>query len=53
MLTATAFAEPPSTADLPVIFNGTDLAGWSVVGGPYWRVVDATIVGENDAEKKG
>lgn len=46
-------AEIPPTADLPAIFNGTDLAGWKVVGEPYWKVVDGAIVGENDAEMKG
>jgi len=50
---ATAVAEIPPTADLPVIFNGTDLAGWRVVGAPHWRVVDGVLVGENDADKKG
>ena len=49
----TAIAEVPPTADLPTIFNGSDLTGWKVVGGPYWKVVDGAIVGENDAEKKG
>jgi hypothetical protein len=53
LLAATAVAEVPPTADLPAIFNGTDLTGWKVVGGPYWKVVDNAIVGENDAEKKG
>jgi hypothetical protein len=51
--TAAAVAEVPPTADLPAIFNGTDLAGWKVVGEPYWKVVDGAIVGQNDAEKKG
>ena len=51
--TAAVVAEVPPTADLPAIFNGTDLAGWKVVGEPYWKVVDGAIVGENDAEKKG
>jgi hypothetical protein len=49
---AVAAAEIPPTADLPAIFNGTDLAGWKVVGAPYWKVVDGAIVGESDAEKK-
>jgi hypothetical protein len=55
MLTAvaSAIAEVPPTADLPMIFNGSDLAGWKVVGEPYWKVVDGVIVGANDAEKKG
>jgi hypothetical protein len=48
-----AVAEVPPTADLATIFNGSDLTGWKVVGGPYWNVVDGVIVGENDAEKKG
>ena len=52
MLTATAAAELPPTADLPAIFNDTDLSGWKVVGGPYWKVVDGSIVGESNAEKK-
>jgi len=52
MLAATAAAEVPPTADLPAIFNGTDLSGWKVVGEPYWKVVNGAIVGENDAEKK-
>ena len=34
MLAATASADVPPTADLPAIFNGTDLAGWKVVGEP-------------------
>lgn len=51
--TAAAVAEVPPTADLPAIFNGRDLAGWKVVGEPYWTVVDGALVGENDAEKKG
>jgi hypothetical protein len=50
---ASAIAEVPPTADLPAIFNGSDLAGWEVVGEPYWKVVDGVIVGANDAEKKG
>jgi hypothetical protein len=48
-----ALGEIPPSADLPAIFNGSDLTGWKVVGGPYWKVVDGAIVGENDAEKKG
>jgi len=51
--TVTRGAELPPTPDLPVIFNGSDLAGWKVTGEPYWKVVDGAIVGENDAEKKG
>lgn len=52
LATATAVAEVPPTADLPAIFNGSDLAGWKVVGAPYWKVVDGAIVGASDAEKK-
>jgi hypothetical protein len=51
--TLPALAEVPPTADLPTIFNGRDLTGWKVVGGPYWNVVDGAIVGENNSEKKG
>jgi len=50
---AVARGEVPPTADLPAIFNGTDLTGWKVVGEPYWKVVEGAIVGENDSEKKG
>jgi hypothetical protein len=46
-------AEEPPTAELSSIFNGKDLAGWKVVGEPYWKVVDGAIVGENDADMKG
>jgi len=53
LLATTAVAEVPPTADLPAIFNGRDLTGWKAVGGPYWKVIDGAIVGENDAEKKG
>ena len=53
LLAVTATADVPPSADLPAIFNGSDLTGWKVVGGPYWKAVDGTIVGENDAEKKG
>ena len=53
MLTVTAVAESPPTADLTAIFNGTDLTGWKVVGEPYWKVVAGAIVGQNDAAKKG
>ena len=53
LLATTAIAEVPPTADLPAIFNGSNLAGWNVVGEPYWKVVDGAIIGENDAEKKG
>jgi len=48
-----ANADLPPTAEVPTIFNGRDLAGWKVVGEPYWQVIDGVIVGANDAEKKG
>jgi hypothetical protein len=53
LFAATASAEVPPTADLTAIFNGRDLAGWKIVGGPYWEVVDGAIIGANDSEKKG
>jgi len=53
LLAMPAVAEVPPTASLNSIFNGKDLTGWKVVGGPYWKVFDGTIVGENDTEKKG
>lgn len=53
LLATTTIAEVPPTADLPAIFNGSDLTGWKVVGDPYWKVVNGVLVGENDAEKKG
>jgi hypothetical protein len=40
--------------DLHPIFNGKDLAGWQVPApNPFWRVVDGTLVGENDEKLKG
>lgn len=48
-----ALGDDPPPDDLPAIFNGRDLAGWRVVGEPYWRVVEGSLVGENDAEMKG
>lgn len=48
-----ALAEQPVTPSLPAIFNGHDLAGWKVIGAPYWKVVDGAIVGESDARKQG
>jgi hypothetical protein len=44
-------AEVPTT-DLPAIFNGIDLAGWKIVGEPYWTVVDDAIVGQSDDRMK-
>ena len=48
-----ARAEQPVTPSLPTIFNGRDLAGWKVVGAPYWQVADGAIVGESDVRKQG
>ncbi len=48
-----ARADLPPSESLPPIFNGTDLSGWKVVGGPFWKVVDGAIVGENDSTKQG
>jgi len=46
-------AAPPQDLPLEPIFNGRDLAGWKVPAGPFWRVEDGTLVGENDAALKG
>jgi hypothetical protein len=46
-------ADVPPTANLPPIFNGTDLTGWKVPAEPYWTVVDGVIVGQSDEQKKG
>jgi hypothetical protein len=48
-----ALADDPATSGVPTIFNGHDLAGWKVVGAPYWKVVDGAIVGESDSRKQG
>ena len=45
-------AEGPG--DLPLIFNGQDLAGWKVPApNPFWRVADGVLIGENDAKQAG
>lgn len=45
-----AAAEPPA----PLIFNGKDLAGWTVPdSNPFWKVADGVLVGENDEKLKG
>ena len=44
LLAATAVADVPPTAELPTIFNGSDLTGWKVVGGASWKVVDNAII---------
>jgi hypothetical protein len=46
-------AAPPADLPLEPIFNGTDLQGWKVPEGPFWRVENGVLVGENDAAKKG
>ena len=50
-----AMAAPDHAAEpaLREIFNGRDFTGWKLPAEPYWRVVDGTIVGESDADKKG
>ena len=48
-----ATAAPPADLPLEPIFNGTDLSGWKAPEGPFWRVENGAIVGENDAAKKG
>lgn len=48
-----AMAEVPPTADLPSIFNGSDLAGWQTKEPQYWTVVDRVLTGLNDEAKKG
>ena len=51
-----ATAAPNQATESPVlreIFNGRDFTGWKLPAEPYWRVVDGTIVGESDADKKG
>ena len=50
---AAASAAPPQGLRLEPIFNGRDLAGWKAPAGPFWRVEDGALVGENDAALKG
>ncbi|MFM7243820.1 MAG: DUF1080 domain-containing protein [Planctomycetaceae bacterium] len=52
-MAAGAVAAPPAHLPLEPIFNGQDLAGWKAPDGPFWRVEDGTLVGENDAALKG
>jgi hypothetical protein len=48
-----AFAETP-TADLPLIFNGKDLSGWTIPAEKdYWFVEDGVLVGASDDRKLG
>lgn len=51
--TGRTLAELPSTAELPAIFNGHDLAGWKIVGAQYWTVTEGAIVGQSDERKQG
>jgi len=46
-------AESPADLPLEPIFNGKDLAGWTPAAGPFWRVEDGVLVGENDAALTG
>lgn len=46
-------AEGPADLPLEPIFNGKDLSGWTPAEGPFWRVEDGVLVGENDAAMKG
>lgn len=46
-------AEAPPDLPLEPIFNGTDLAGWSPAAGPFWRVENGVLIGENDAAMSG
>lgn len=38
---------------LEPIFNGRDLAGWRPVEGPFWRVEQGILIGENDIALTG
>jgi hypothetical protein len=46
-------AETPADLPLEPIFNGKDLSGWTPAEGPFWRVEDGVLVGENDAALTG
>ncbi len=46
-------AESPADLPLEPIFNGKDLSGWTPAEGPFWRVEDGVLVGENDAALTG
>jgi len=46
-------AEPPAELPLEPIFNGKDLVGWTPAEGPFWRVQDGVLIGENDAKQTG
>lgn len=46
-------AEPAADLPLEPIFNGRDLSGWTPADGPFWRVEDGVLIGENDAAQTG
>jgi hypothetical protein len=49
-----AGARASAADELPLIFNGKDLAGWKApVPNPFWKVTDGVLVGENDEKMKG
>jgi len=50
---AAGVAEQPASAPLEPIFNGRDLSGWQPETGPFWRVEEGILVGENDAALTG
>jgi hypothetical protein len=42
------------SAEIPLAFNGKDLAGWAAPDpNPFWTVKDGVLVGENDEKMKG
>jgi hypothetical protein len=54
LVSLSALAAAPDTADLKPLFNGKDLTGWLVPDpNPFWRVEDGVLIGENDARQKG
>lgn len=46
-------AEAPADVPLEPIFNGRDLTGWTPSAGPFWRVENGVLIGENDAAQTG
>jgi len=46
-------AEAPADVPLEPIFNGRDLTGWTPDAGPFWRVENGVLIGENDAAQTG
>lgn len=53
LVTADGWAEPPADVPLEPIFNGRNLSGWLPAEGPFWRVEDGVLIGENDAALTG